>query len=56
VLAAASRLDSVRAIVGEFHPRLTTRTPEQFFELLADFRVSIDEFSDASWQFQALRG
>jgi FkbM family methyltransferase len=55
VLASSQRLGDVRVIVGEFHPRLTTRTPEEFFSLLSEFRVRIDEFSDASWQFQAVR-
>jgi FkbM family methyltransferase len=55
VLSGTERLDSVRAICGELHPRLVGRPPEAFFELLSDFDVRIDRFSPASWQFQARR-
>ena len=54
-LAATTRLGDVQAIAGELHPQLISRSPDEFFELLADFRVRIDRFSPTSWQFQATR-
>jgi FkbM family methyltransferase len=55
VLAGMERLDAVRAICGELHPHLISRSPEEFFDLLSDFIVHIDRFSPTSWQFQARR-
>jgi FkbM family methyltransferase len=55
VLARTTRLDSVRAIAGELHPALIPCTPDEFFALLGDFEVKVDEFSGASWQFKAVR-
>jgi len=55
VLASCTRLEDVRAIAGELHPGLVSRTPEEFFALLDGFEISVDRFSDASWQFQARR-
>jgi FkbM family methyltransferase len=56
VLSRTTRLDSVRAIAGELHPALIPCTPEEFFSLLTDFTIEVDEFSGASWQFTAVRG
>jgi FkbM family methyltransferase len=55
VLARSTRLGDVRAIAGELHPQLAPCTPDEFFALLTDFEVEVDRFSDASWQFKAVR-
>jgi FkbM family methyltransferase len=55
VLAATERLGAVRAICGEVHPHLISRSPDEFFDLLSDFHVRIDRFSPTSWQFHARR-
>jgi FkbM family methyltransferase len=55
VLANARRLDAVQAIAGELHPKLVPVPPERFFALLEGFDVSVDVFSQASWQFAAVR-
>jgi len=55
VLARCTRLSDIRAIAGELHPRLVSHTPDEFFALLDGFAITVDRFSDASWQFQAVR-
>jgi len=55
VLTHTTRLGDVGAIAGELHPELVPCTPDEFFALLADFDVEVDRFTDASWQFKAVR-
>jgi FkbM family methyltransferase len=55
LLTHTTRLGDVRAIAGELHPELVPCTPDEFFALLDGFDVEIDRFSDASWQFKAVR-
>lgn len=43
VLRSFSGLDRVRAIAGEFHPRPDGPTADEFFALLADFRLEIED-------------
>jgi FkbM family methyltransferase len=56
VLARTTRLGAVRAIAGELHPQLIPCSPGEFWALLGEFEVEVDEFNDASWQFKAVRG
>jgi FkbM family methyltransferase len=55
VLASATRLDSVSAIVGELHPQLIPHSPEEFFDLFDGFEVRVNRASASSSLFQAIR-